>query len=76
MNNLETVVGKSKEEIEKILRTKMGGAIKNILELHYGLNGKTTHTHGSIANKLNITAEKARQIEVKAIRLLIKRSEA
>lgn len=38
-----------------------------ILELHYGLNGKEVHTFEQIANKLHITKERVRQIEYLAI---------
>ena len=75
MENLEKMVGKTKEEIEEILRTKMGGAERVILELHYGLNGNPECTFEEIAKELNISMEKAREIEVKAIKLLIQRKD-
>ena len=75
MENLEKMGGKTKEEIEEILRTKMGGAERVILELHYGLNGNPECTFEKIAKELNISMEKAREIEVKAIKLLIQRKD-
>lgn len=39
IESLEKLTGLTKEKIEEILKTKMGGAERVILELHYGLNG-------------------------------------
>lgn len=57
----------TKEDLEKILREKVGGAEKNILQKHYGLNGENIHTLEQIAVELNISMEKAREIELKGI---------
>ena len=70
---LEEIFGITREEIEEVLKIKMGGATRNVLELHYGLNGKTAHTLEEIANELGISMEKVREIEVKAIGLLKQR---
>jgi RNA polymerase primary sigma factor len=39
----------------------------DIIRLFFGVNGKQVHTLGEIAEKLNLTRERVRQIKVKAI---------
>lgn len=43
---------------------------KEVLDLRYGLNGKTPHTLEEVAVALNTTRERIRQISAKAIRKL------
>jgi RNA polymerase primary sigma factor len=41
-----------------------------VLEMRYGLNGRHKHTLGEIGERLGITRERVRQLEVKALRAL------
>ena len=43
---------------------------RQILALRYGLGGETPHTLAEIAERLNVTRERIRQIEQSAIRTL------
>lgn len=55
-----------KEEINKILNT-LTPKEKDVLELRFGLNGKKPSTLEVIGNKYNLTRERIRQIESKAL---------
>jgi RNA polymerase primary sigma factor len=41
-----------------------------VLEMHYGLNGHHKHTLGEIGERLGVTRERVRQLEVRALRAL------
>lgn len=41
-----------------------------VLEMRYGLNGKRVHTLGEVGKKFDVTRERIRQIEIKALRKL------
>lgn len=58
-----------KEQIEEILGT-LTEKEKGVLELRFGLNGGERHTLEEVGNAFNVTRERARQIENKALRKL------
>lgn len=60
------------EEMYKLLENILTIREKEILELRYGLNNQRVHTLKEIGEKLNITRERVRQIEKKAITRLKK----
>jgi RNA polymerase primary sigma factor len=43
-----------------------------VLEMHFGINGRDRHTLGEIGQRLGVTRERVRQIEVRALRALRK----
>lgn len=55
--------------IPKVLK-ELSCREKMIIELRYGLNGKTPHTLEETAKELGVTRERARQLESMAIRKL------
>ena len=58
-----------KEQIEEILGT-LTEKEKGVLELRFGLNGGERHTLEEVGKAFNVTRERARQIENKALRKL------
>lgn len=56
-----------KEDLKKALET-LNSKEKEVLELRFGLNGKEPSTLESIGNKYNLTRERIRQIENKALK--------
>lgn len=58
-----------KEQIEEILGT-LTEKEKGVLELRFGLNGGEAHTLEEVGKAFNVTRERARQIENKALRKL------
>ena len=67
MENLEKLLGVEREIIENILKESLGGAERNIIEKHYGLNGNERLSMEEISKELNISFEKVREIELKGI---------
>ncbi|MDY2735336.1 sigma-70 family RNA polymerase sigma factor [Intestinibacter sp.] len=58
-----------KDQIEEILGT-LTEKEKGVLELRFGLNGGEAHTLEEVGKAFNVTRERARQIENKALRKL------
>lgn len=58
-----------KDQIEEILGT-LTEKEKGVLELRFGLNGGERHTLEEVGKAFNVTRERARQIENKALRKL------
>ena len=58
-----------KDQIEEILGT-LTEKEKGVLELRFGLNGGEAHTLEEVGKVFNVTRERARQIENKALRKL------
>jgi RNA polymerase sigma factor (sigma-70 family) len=58
-----------REEIRKVV-SKLNFQQRNVLTLRYGLDGKGTHSVTEAAEKMNVTVERARQVELAAIRKL------
>lgn len=52
------------------LLSQLGERERQVLELHYGLNGTRCYTLEEIGRKLNLTRERVRQIELRALRIL------
>ncbi len=62
----ELLIDSLRKDINKALDT-LTQREADIIRLFFGVNGKHTHTLGEIAEKLNLTRERVRQIKVKAI---------
>lgn len=58
-----------KEQIEEVLNT-LSEREKGVLQLRYGLNGREKKTLEEVGKEFNVTRERARQIEKKALRKL------
>ena len=58
-----------KEEIKNVLDT-LQDREKEVLELRFGLKDGTSHTLEEVGKKFNVTRERIRQIEAKALRKL------
>ena len=58
-----------KEEIQSVLET-LQEREKEVLELRFGLKDGTCHTLEEVGKKFNVTRERIRQIEAKALRKL------
>ncbi len=58
-----------KEQIQKVLETLTPREAK-VLTLRFGLNGTRAHTLEEVGGMLNVTRERVRQIECKALRKL------
>lgn len=70
---VEDIVGRGallQNKIAEILDTALNDREKNILKLRVGLADGKEHTLGELANYFNLTRERIRQIEVKALRKL------
>ncbi|MDX9800693.1 MAG: RNA polymerase sigma factor RpoD/SigA [Spirochaetia bacterium] len=66
----EVIVDKSlKEEINKLLAT-LSGKEADIIEQRFGLNGETPQSLKEIGDRFNLTKERIRQIEKKALERL------
>ncbi len=64
------IIDKSlKDEIQKLLST-LSGKEADIIEQRFGLNGETPQSLKEIGDKYNLTKERIRQIEKKAIERL------
>ena len=59
----------AREKIDELL-SKMKPRDKEVLELRYGLKGKSKHTLEKIARKVGLTRERIRQIEAAALKKL------
>ena len=70
---MEKKTGNSREEFEKLqndLRSilpQMTPFERDVLTMRFGLDGKYSHSFEDVEKKFNITKERIRQIEVKAI---------
>ena len=70
LNPLEyTIYEEFKEELEKLLKGLQPKEEK-IIRLRYGLDGGRPHTLEEVGREFNVTRERIRQIEAKAIRYL------
>lgn len=69
MQDLENLFNEKGKRINKYLK-KLFPEEKQIIELHYGLNGIERLTMFEIANKLNISPEEVRNIEASGLREL------
>jgi len=70
LNPLEyTIQEEFKEELEKLLKGLQPKEEK-IIRLRYGLDGGRPHTLEEVGREFNVTRERIRQIEAKAIRYL------
>ena len=58
-----------KEEIQNVLLT-LQEREQEVLELRFGLKDGTCHTLEEVGKKFNVTRERIRQIEAKALRKL------
>ena len=67
--NLEQVAEILKEEIKSVLET-LQEREQEVLELRFGLVDGTSHTLEEVGKKFNVTRERIRQIEAKALRKL------
>lgn len=69
---VESVISKDlKENLNKILST-LSSREKDVLELRFGLKGQKPSTLQEIGNKYNLTRERIRQIESKALKKIEK----
>ncbi len=57
-----------KEQLEKVLSTKLTDREANVLRLRYGLIDGRCYTLEEVGAKFNVTRERIRQIEAKALR--------
>ena len=57
-----------KEQLEKVLTTKLTDREANVLRLRYGLVDGRCYTLEEVGAKFNVTRERIRQIEAKALR--------
>ncbi len=70
LNPLEyTMNQKFKEEMDKLL-SELSPREERVLKLRYGLEDGRTHTLEEVGKEFNVTRERIRQIEAKAIRRL------
>ncbi len=76
---IEDAGAQSPEEaaVEKTLQQEVGDVLdgldereKEVLELRFGLDGGKTHTLEEVAKRFNLTRERIRQIETRALRKL------
>jgi len=70
LSPIDTVMNEDlKYHIERILRT-LSPKEERIIRLRYGIGGDSPHTLEELGEKFDVTRERIRQIEVKAIRKL------
>lgn len=67
-NSYDAIFDSNLKEIINDILAKLNKREREVIELRYGLNGMKTHTLEEVGNMYNVTRERVRQIESKAMK--------